>query len=346
MNATSAIHANSLRATPIPALAPDCLIRSGEFFEANSSCAFDGWELEYDQLTAGRFVSQSRELRVGSVQIFTESTNAVLGERGCGPAGDIVFGFPLGFAGSDESLLNGRRWGRGTLPIFRGGVEIEGVLPPMDLLVVSVRGEALADYAWVMSRLSTTHWLGGSRIALVEDETLVRTAGESIAAAAQALFDQPGRLRNAHARVEVEQAVLGALMPIVEQSVGLPEFAPADINRTQVVKRARDFALGHLDEPVQIIDVCRALGVSRRTLQYCFEQVLGMNPLAYLRTLRLNGARRDLLAGAHRDVKVRDVVERWGFWHLSRFSAEYRELFHELPSETIAAARAGLGLAA
>jgi len=32
---------------------------------------------------------------------------------------------------------------------------------------------------------------------------------------------------------------------------------------------------------------------------------------------------------------VKDVVAHWGFWHLSRFSAEYRALFGELPSDTL-----------
>ncbi|WP_085314976.1 helix-turn-helix domain-containing protein [Derxia lacustris] len=317
----------------------DCLVRHGEYQEPNSSCDFVGWQLEYDQLAAGRFLSRARELHVDGIQIFTESTNALLGERGCGPAGDFIFGFPLGFAEGDDCLLNGQRWGRGAAPLFRGGVEIEAVLPPMDLLVVSVRQELLADYAEVMSGIATRHWLAGSQIAVFDNAPLVRAAGNGIAALAQTLFDAPGRLAGAPARRQVQQEVLGALLPIVEQSLGLPELASSDMNRTRVVQRARDYALGHLDEPLQIIDVCRALGVSRRTLQYSFEQVLGMNPLSYLRTLRLNGARRDLLAAAEREVKVKDVVERWGFWHLSRFSAEYRELFHELPSETLATAR-------
>lgn len=47
--------------------------------------------------------------------------------------------------------------------------------------------------------------------------------------------------------------------------------------------------------------------------------------------MRLNGARRDLLAGS----TTGDAVAKWGFWHWSRFSHDYRALFGERPSDTL-----------
>ncbi|MEI8618536.1 helix-turn-helix domain-containing protein [Pseudoalteromonas sp. B193] len=38
----------------------------------------------------------------------------------------------------------------------------------------------------------------------------------------------------------------------------------------------------------------RAFLVSRRTLQYSFESILGINPLRFLRLTRLNNVRREL----------------------------------------------------
>ncbi|RML85088.1 Transcriptional regulator, AraC protein, partial [Pseudomonas syringae pv. maculicola] len=64
--------------------------------------------------------------------------------------------------------------------------------------------------------------------------------------------------------------------------------------RKKMVDRARDYALAHLDEPLSILDVCNHIGTSRRKLQYCFQETLGINPVAFLRTLRLNAARREL----------------------------------------------------
>jgi AraC-like DNA-binding protein len=33
-------------------------------------------------------------------------------------------------------------------------------------------------------------------------------------------------------------------------------------------------------------------------------------------------------------IKTSAVANRWGFWDLAQFSADYRELFGELPAET------------
>jgi len=39
-------------------------------------------------------------------------------------------------------------------------------------------------------------------------------------------------------------------------------------------------------------------------------------------------------------VTIAEVAMRWSFWHLGRFSESYRQLFKELPSETLKRGRA------
>ena len=92
----------------------------------------------------------------------------------------------------------------------------------------------------------------------------------------------------------------------------------------------------HIDEAITVADLCIELGVSRRTLQYSFQDVLDLNPVKFLRAIRLNAVRRALKAADQRSgATVADIAARWGFWHLSHFSAEYKAMFGELPSETL-----------
>ncbi|WP_083848445.1 helix-turn-helix domain-containing protein [Thiorhodovibrio frisius] len=44
------------------------------------------------------------------------------------------------------------------------------------------------------------------------------------------------------------------------------------------------------------VDLCAHLHVSERTLRYVFNEQMGCPPATYLRRLRLNGARAELLA--------------------------------------------------
>jgi AraC family ethanolamine operon transcriptional activator len=105
-------------------------------------------------------------------------------------------------------------------------------------------------------------------------------------------------------------------------------------NRNRIVGKVREYLLEHLDDDITIPDICRHLQVSRRTLQYCTEDVVGMSPATYIRTLRLNGVRRDLFFGS-KNTQITDVAMSWGFWHLSQFAGHYRKMFNMLPSETL-----------
>ena len=75
--------------------------------------------------------------------------------------------------------------------------------------------------------------------------------------------------------------------------------------------------------------------MSERRVRSAFYECYQMSPTAYLRVAALNAVRRDLVEGP----RLRDAVSRaatdWGFWHLSRFAAQYRALFGESPRHTL-----------
>lgn len=102
------------------------------------------------------------------------------------------------------------------------------------------------------------------------------------------------------------------------------------------LRRARTYIEEHADQPVTVFAVAQAARMSARGLQQAFRRVYDTTPMAYLHTVRLAGARRDLIAAnPTRGTTVRDVAARWGFPHASRFSARYKEAFGESPSATL-----------
>ena len=102
---------------------------------------------------------------------------------------------------------------------------------------------------------------------------------------------------------------------------------------TRDVKRALDFIHANLHAPIAIADLTAVTGVAGRTLFKHFRAVKGVPPLRYLRNLRLDRVREEL--GTGNETSVTEVATRWGFWHLGRFSLEYRRRFGESPSETL-----------
>jgi AraC family transcriptional regulator, ethanolamine operon transcriptional activator len=98
------------------------------------------------------------------------------------------------------------------------------------------------------------------------------------------------------------------------------------------LRRAEEFLRAHAEEPIALAGLCGALGVPERTLRADFHARFGLGPIACLRRLRLNGARRALRQG--RAGSVTEAAVEWGFYHLGEFAAAYQMLFGELPSET------------
>ncbi|WCN16619.1 helix-turn-helix domain-containing protein [Marinomonas mediterranea] len=106
------------------------------------------------------------------------------------------------------------------------------------------------------------------------------------------------------------------------------------IARKKIVDKAREYIVSRTNVAPTILELCDVLGTSRRKLQYCFQETLGINPTSYLRTVRLNAVHREL-SDATEEVAVQDIASDWGFMHLSRFANDYKTLFSELPSETL-----------
>ncbi|MFC4942431.1 AraC family transcriptional regulator [Pseudonocardia sp. GCM10023141] len=107
---------------------------------------------------------------------------------------------------------------------------------------------------------------------------------------------------------------------------------PAQVGRSYV-RRAAELVEQRADEPWTVEDLAREVSVGARALQSGFRRELGVTPMQYLREIRLRRARDELLNGS--DQRVSEIAVKWGFYHLGRFSQQYRQRFGVHPSETL-----------
>ena len=133
---------------------------------------------------------------------------------------------------------------------------------------------------------------------------------------------------------QLENFLMAALL--LGHSSNRSEMFVAGNSQRRAVRAACDFIDRNLTLPLNVADIAEAAGVGVRTLQNHFADDLGQTPMSYLRDARLDRVRAELAdlpnsAG----VKVTDVALRWGFSHLGRFSAAYRDRFGESPSQTL-----------
>ncbi|MER5300693.1 AraC family transcriptional regulator [Streptomyces lasiicapitis] len=99
------------------------------------------------------------------------------------------------------------------------------------------------------------------------------------------------------------------------------------------LRAALAFVEANLTERIGLGDIAHAAHCSPRTISSAFRDRLGLSPMAYVRNLRLDRIRADILASTD---PIGAIAYRWGVAHLGRFAAEYRDRFAELPSDTAA----------
>jgi AraC-like DNA-binding protein len=113
--------------------------------------------------------------------------------------------------------------------------------------------------------------------------------------------------------------------------------APAATVRraTATLRRATAFIDEQPERDITVTDIAAAACVTVRALQMAFRRELDTTPMAYLRTVRLARAHRELLDLGPQQETVTAVAYRWGFSSTSRFSAYYRETYGVTPKQTL-----------
>jgi len=128
-----------------------------------------------------------------------------------------------------------------------------------------------------------------------------------------------------------EQALLGHLLCyFAARRAGADERRIAPRH----VRRAREFIESSLSEPINLSEIAKASGVSARSLSRAYQEHFGISPMAAVRMLRLDRIHEEL-ASSSDDVSIADVAFRWGWTHLGRLAAAYRERYGQLPNRTL-----------
>lgn len=291
------------------------------------------WKQDYEQLSAGLFHGTLEEIWFDNIQFFRERTDQVVHETGQAWEGSRTIGVPI-WLGNDGSFSGNEILPNSLITLGDGGEMNFRTPQHLDVLAVTVDAASLREYGEQLWQVDTEQKMPRSGLITppVEATNALR---QFLLMLLSTLEASPKLLNYAPIRKGIEQEVFNKIVCTVNEA---PEQRPAPEpgSRHRIVAMARDYQLAHSDEPVTVADLCTALKVSRRTLQYSFQAVLNVNPVAWLRATRLNGVRRSLKAARHDPrATVSDIAARWGFWHLSAFAADYKLMFGELPSQTL-----------
>lgn len=300
-----------------------------------------GWEQEYQQLGSGRFVGALDMVQTEEFSFIRERTNTALHERIVPPREQLVIG--ICNTTVQGHLLNGRPLTQDQLIVLDGSrahhIRTNG---PIELLGISVQRELFLSQLLEQDDASVRKWLDLSVLQL--DTATAGMLRHYFSVVFDLLNTTPGKAaRTISPRALASTAIsnVALALSLNQGHHDLESTLPSRQRRERIVQNAIDYMRLHAGEEIGILDVCRATHVSRRTLQYCFEERLDISPLQYLKALRLNAAHREIKRRTgeershDRQATIGNLAALCGFNHPSRFASEYKKMFGVLPSETV-----------
>lgn len=286
----------------------------------------------YTQLQPGILTGKYAEVNLGDVQVFREHLSAgALVEAT--PASSFM-PFAAVFSNVDDFNFCGKARQKNTLLQATGGSWDASFKSNLNFVVAAFNRDAFTlNYQRLMGQDIPSEWLI-SKFCATEPEALNYYAF-GLDNIINRVRSEPGILHSPEAlrmlSANTLRLALNALMP----TTAYMEKQQTKSRRIKGVRRVIDFLHSYASKLPTIPELCDIAQLSERNLQYGFREYLGITPIRYLRLVRLNGVRRELLIASPEAVKVMDVALNWGFVELGRFAGEYRQLFQELPSETL-----------
>ncbi|MFC6674282.1 AraC family transcriptional regulator [Marinobacterium aestuariivivens] len=145
----------------------------------------------------------------------------------------------------------------------------------------------------------------------------------------------PGSLYiSGHFIREMEQALIQGIL--ISQPSNYSSAIESTMNHSlpEYLAKTRDFIQQNAKENISIRDIERSAGVSRNKLYSDFNKYFGVPPTAYLKRVRLEDVRQDILEDRGFE-NISGIALDWGFNHLGRFSSDYKKQFNKMPSETL-----------
>lgn len=143
---------------------------------------------------------------------------------------------------------------------------------------------------------------------------------------------QPGNEPERRSFCELfDAAISEILLDVLASNETEPKNGRIDKTCRVKINRLIDYFHANPDQVVKVDDMIRITGFRRRSLFYLFKEFTGYTPVQYFSLLRLGMAHRELKAGR---LDVTQAALDYNFNHLGEFSALYKRIYGELPSET------------
>lgn len=306
-------------------------------FDVNQQAASLGqWEQHYDQHSGGVFNGYLDELKFAGFHFFEEFTNQALQQQCCVKADNLWLGFSLQ---SQRPKINNQGVLAGQLMMRPSKVEFELITPADFHIYGLVLNKKSMDNE--LFGTDTQHWVNQSANSQVcapnpyVSYELAKLTSLLLSSHTTGGHQYDFLNNKLHRLTTLIPLITSKIADLLTQTVcGFQENSVSYQTKRRVITKINNYIKQHNDSPLTVTRLCQISNVSRRTLQYCFQQGVGMSPMQYIRDCRLNDIRRILLK-ENNQIGIACLALNFGFFHLGTFNHQYKTLFSETPTQTM-----------
>jgi AraC-like DNA-binding protein len=271
------------------------------------------WSQTYSQLSRGSFESSLLQIGGRRFQIFRELINQRVVQHGEAPSGKICFGIPVAVPGTFRT--QGREADERCVFLLQGGEEFMFHMPKgMDLLSINFDRDLFEQAV-----AATPH--AGELLALLRQPVL-RIPPARLGQSRRRFLDLFDRAllaadaRTPETELWLEQELMSELIGLLTDPECDKRQRHSSSPGSYIVAKCHRLTVDERHSPPNVVDLCRRLRVSRRSVQNGFRSVAETTPVNYMRCIRLNGVRRELVRTRAAELTIGDAAARWGFFHL------------------------------
>ena len=240
------------------------------------------------------------------------------------------------FEGAERARWNGHTVKLNEIAVCGGDRQHEAIYPdPFACMVLSCH-DPTAEAALAQPGFQLPDH-GEAADALHADPEAYSALATAARAIEQASTGTASLLQEPEARCALRATVLDAVRGLlISSSPSERPRARDGRTRQRIVHEGDEYLRANPARPVYTDELCAALGVSATRLHQAFSATFGISPHRYLKLRRMGMVRATLLSRSSPWRSVKAVALSYGFWHLGQFAHDYRALYGESPSETLA----------
>ena len=294
------------------------------------------WNLDFKLLSKGKFDTSFMFSTNEKFQVAKAKMNGKVQHLGLCPKGFVTISIP-GTINNEYIFLNKKTTGKELLISPEHGAIDGASFDGFEVFTIAIEKEYLLQTIDSLKYKNAKSYFKGDEVHVPLDIIFLTSFIEkaNIFINSSKVESENGIITDNKTDIFKFDDILLLILNLLEGS---------KLQQSKTPKRKRELALKKALELINddnfkdmptVSQLCNYTGVSERSLQYAFLEKFQVTPKEYILAVKLLKINNKLMVNDGNNIKISDIAVDLGFWHMGKFSADYKKKFGELPSTTL-----------